>query len=465
MKIANVLSYCPNAGNNRKNISKQEKTGTNSYVQFSSAASNAIRNNAIASINFKGKEEGIEDIVAKLKNEYGIDAKFNNLYTAKTTLECVEDFVKLNNRDIFKGLKIDTFEEDKKYLWATSSNYTTKEFKIRLNNFKNKEEVAEMVQNDYDNCLIPTKNEKYQFYEALANFIEFNYNPYAYTNNFRNGTEIFSDNFLECARKISDGATISFERFNTAYIAAKMCGLEIPTDAKKFFIENCGTDINLPKPKIVKSQFDKNADFATVSEAEEHLKQYGIEAEFENLTSANLTVSAIEDFIQINDNPDMFKGLKIGKEVVGNSIFGTVRTGFDYAKNEITNCELLLNSAYDWSRHKNRAWINYSSGHYASADEKYSVYHELAHWLHFQNSPEKYSRTADKFKFGQISVNDYGKRVFGRVSGYAAKSSIEFVAEYVAARMCGHKFPKSVDDEYMAYTNLSLKFPEETRYY
>lgn len=465
MKITNIPNYCIEANRSAKSVEKQEQSTNDYYTQFSSATSNAIKNNAISSINFKGKNDEIQDIITKLKNEYGIEATFTNLYTAQTLLECVEDFVKLNNKDIFQGLKIDTFAENKNYMWSTSANYDNKKFTLRLNNFKSEQEVKELAKSEYDKCLIPANDEKYYFYEGLAGFLNFNYNVSAYFNNLNSKTNQFSDAILKCARKISNGATISFERFNDAYIASRMCGVEIPISAKKFFLERCGSDVNLPPTKIIKSQFSEKSNFTSVEEATEHLKQYGIDAEFVNLLGANLMVSAIEDFIQINNNPEMFKGLKIRVNKSDNNTYGSVRTSYDYDNHKINYSVLELNSAYDWNRHKKRTWDSYNSGHYASADEKYSMYHELAHWLHFHDSPENYSRTSDKFKYGEVHVNDYGKRVFGKVSGYAQKSSLEFIAEYIAARMCGHKFPESVNKEYHCQTNLSLTFPEKSQFY
>ena len=200
MKITNISNYSINADKSIKTLEKQEQSTNDCYTQFSSVTSNAIKNNAISSINFRGKNDEIQDIVTKLKNEYGIDATFTNLYTAQTLLECVEDFVELNNKDIFQGLKIDTFAENKDFMWSTSANYDNKNFTLRLNNFKSEDEVREFAQSEYDKCLIPSNDEKYYFYEGLAGFLNFNYNMSAYYNNINSKTNQFSDAILKCAR-------------------------------------------------------------------------------------------------------------------------------------------------------------------------------------------------------------------------------------------------------------------------
>ena len=270
----------------------------------------------------------------------------------------------------------------------------------------------------------------------------------------------FSESFLKVARKIGDNSTDNFSRFNGMYIAARMCGVEVPPNSRKFYIENVGAELNFPPAKITKNPFEKRHDFSSVEEASEYLKQYGIEAEFSKLKLANLVVDSIEDFIQINDNPDMFRGLVIKKNTNdGIHTFGSVSWKYSYLESKILDCYLSFNEAYDFERHKNTAWRNYFSGHYASASEKYSIYHELGHWLDLQSRPEEYARSNDAFARNEKYVNEIGKRRFGKVSAYAQKSPQEYIAEYIAARMCGLEFPEEVNKEIEYYTPLRLKFP------
>ena len=68
-----------------------------------------------------------------------------------------------------------------------------------------------------------------------------------------------------------------------------------------------------------------------------------------------------------------------------------------------------------------------------------------------QNNPDK------------AELSDYEKNIFGRVSNYASTSPLEFVAEYIAARMNGTKFPKAVNDQYQILYgkgDVPIKLPE-----
>ena len=85
MKIANISNVYSNSINSKRN--NDLKIGFKScenFNEFSKNSSNAIKNNAIASINFKGDDsQKIKEIELKLCEEYGIDAKFTNLVISK----------------------------------------------------------------------------------------------------------------------------------------------------------------------------------------------------------------------------------------------------------------------------------------------------------------------------------------------------------------------------------------------
>ena len=110
------------------------------------------------------------------------------------------------------------------------------------------------------------------------------------------------------------------------------------------------------------------------------MKQYGIDAEFGNLKIANLTTSTIEDFIQINEDPKMFNGLKIKMGM--HEVF----LAYFHSHNP-NNAHVAFNKAADWNKYKNTCWQNYSSGYWASPDKKNIIYHELAHWPDFNSRP------------------------------------------------------------------------------
>lgn len=245
MKIANVQS----AHYNKTTAKQVEKSTRNfrqsSYCEFSKNVSNAIKNNALSLINFKGNDvQKIDTITAKLKKEYGIEAEFKSLAIAKMTLESIEDFVKLNNKNMFEGLVIKPCEEDVDWIWDVKSDYSNKEFILRLNNNVSEEEIIQRAQKEYDNCNESSNNPKHDFYVALAEFLSFKYNPYAYVINTKNNN--YSPAFLKTARKISDTSTYNFARFNSNYIAAKMCGLSFPELVDKHYNRNTSLNLKFP---------------------------------------------------------------------------------------------------------------------------------------------------------------------------------------------------------------------------
>lgn len=463
--IALTLPIYKSTNNSLKQINKNygfscANVGHNSN-EISSSTSFAIRNNAIPFISFKGdsKENTIEEIISKLDNEYGIKSNFDNFETAKLTLEVVEDFVKLNDKNMFKGLIIEKADKDENSsLYHYSADYNNKSFILKLNNNKKIETIEQETKQDYENCKIGSPNKKYYLYEVLGHFLNFKYNPYAFINNTKQ--EPCSDFAVPIALKIGAYAKESIGRFNASYIAMKMCGENLPAKGKDLYEESVGAELNFPEEKSTPINLGITHNFKTVEEASEYLKQYGIEAQFENTIVANLTVGAIEDFIKVNNNDKMFEGLKIGTYVCSNSnVLGSIHNIYNYDTDTIKLSELNFNSSYDWQRHEKRCNFNVETGHYASNHPKYSIYHELGHWLHFQKMPREYSQLNDKFKYGQVYVNETGKINFGKISGYAQTSTIEYIAETIAARMCGLNFPQRAMQEFNELNQiLNLKF-------
>lgn len=430
--------------------------------EMSSVTSNAIKNNTIPFISFKGvtNTNSIEEIISKLDKEYGIKADFSSFETAKLTLETIEDFVKLNDKDMFNGLVIkQSSDEEEGSFYRYHSDYKDKSFVLSLNNKKSIEQLEQETKNDFENCKIGSSDKKYYLYEVLGHFLNFKHNPYAFINNTKQNN--FSDFARTIALKIGAYAQESVGRYNASYIATKMCGEMLPPDAQEVYEDCVGADLNFPKEKSTPTNLGITHNFETVEEASEYLKQYGIDAEFENTIVANLAVGAIEDFIKVNNNNKMFEGLKIGTYVSSDSnVLGSVHNIYNYDSDEIKLSELNFNSSYDWKRHDKKCEYNFETGHYASNHPKYSIYHELGHWLHFQKMPREYSQLNDMFKYGKVFVNDTGKINFGKVSGYAQISTIEYFAETIAAKMCGLSFPDKAMQEFNELNQiLNLKFP------
>ena len=254
--------------------------------EITSTTSNAIRNNVIPFISFKGSvtPNTIEEIVAKLDKEYGVNAEFDSLEMAKFTLEGIEDFVKLNNKDMFRGLVIEKYDEEASgSFYSYRANYNDKSFTLRLNNNKTLEQVEKETKEDFENCKIGAGDKKYYLYEVLGHFLNFKYNPYAFINNTKQNN--FSDMARTIALKIGGYSQESIGRFNASYIATKMCGQNLPPKAKDVYEDCVGADLNFPEENIPKLDLGIIHNFNNVDEASQYLKQYGIEAKFENIVS------------------------------------------------------------------------------------------------------------------------------------------------------------------------------------
>jgi len=212
--------------------------------------------------------------------------------------------------------------------------------------------------------------------------------------------------------------------------------------------------------------------FATVDEAVEYLKKnYDVDAEFLNIYQANLFAGAIEDFVKLNNNRDMFCGLRI-KNADSESFdeyhkikripWAQVQYRYVAAGNIYRLEELLMrcNSSF-WLQQPDRIIeehaIAYENGSHPYKDPSGTIYHELAHWLELKNKPTispkaLVSRDNPPLDFEDIEIT-------AMVSGYTQKSIAEFNAEYVAARMCGLKFPEMVNKLHKEHYGLDLVFP------
>lgn len=267
------------------------------YSEFSKISSSIAKNNALFLINFKGKNKNLslEDIISKLKKEYKINAQFSNPDTAKLFLEAVEDFVKLNSKDMFEGLVIkdykNSFFEDT--MWEIQNTPFRNSFVIGFNNSYSKEEIKDMASKEYNSCTIGADNPKYYFYEALGEFLCHKYNPYAY-NFFSNCAPQ-----IPLAKRICNNAAKTCTRYNSSYIASRMSGKNYPKELQNNYEIYLGADINFPKkPKPKTNKASKpDSKFDSIDDFRKYLKKnYNIKADFENLTVANLVTSAIERF-------------------------------------------------------------------------------------------------------------------------------------------------------------------------
>jgi len=432
----------------------------NSDGEITKEESAAARSLALSKIQKSGKLDAKENAAQYLKT-LGIDAEFDNDFQANLTKKAVDDFIKINkDPKMFEGLKIssnDYGDSVTNFGWYADCDREI--FELKLNSGFDWSDIKAKMQHAYDNCKTPSAKPEYAIYEGLGHFLNFKYNPYAYTAN-ANRDDCLNEKAMSCALKISKNAD-SFNKYNSAYIAARMSGIEYPAFFEQIFLEYVGNSgLKFPENTPTKKVAGAEHNFTTMDEVSEYLEtKFGIDAEFVNIGHANLVASAIEDFVKLNNNPDMFKGLKIAAV---NSIDQSPNVPgclyYSYSESKTKELIVKFSKAYDWRRHEEIAKYNYEEGHYASTSPKYTIYHELAHWLDANRNLREYVYNNNKIKAGQ-GFNDLGKLISGKVSNYAQKNQIEFKAEYVAAKMCGLSFPKRVDALYEENNGPELIFP------
>ena len=432
----------------------------NSDGEITKEESAAARSLALSGIQKSGKLDAKENAAQYLKT-LGIDAEFDNDFQANLTKKAVDDFIKINkDPKMFEGLKIssnDYGDSVTNFGWYADCDKGI--FELKLNSGFDWSDIKAKMQHAYDNCKTPSAKPEYAIYEGLGHFLNFKYNPYAYTAN-ANRDDCLNEKAMSCALKISKNAD-SVNKYNSAYIAARMSRIEYPAFFEQIFLENVGnSELKFPESTPTKKVAGAEHNFTTMDEASEYLEtKFGIDAEFVNIGHANLVVSAIEDFVKLNNNPDMFKGLKIAAV---NSINQSPNVPgclyYSYSESKTKELIVKFSKAYDWRRHEEIAKYNYEEGHYASTSPKYTIYHELAHWLDANRNLREYVYNNKKIKAGQ-GFNDLGKLISGKVSNYAQEDQIEFKAEYVAANMCGLSFPKRVDALYEENNGPELIFP------
>lgn len=194
--------------------------------------------------------------------------------------------------------------------------------------------------------------------------------------------------------------------------------------------------------------------FKTTQEADKYLEEkYDIMSTFTNVNQANLVVSVVEDFISLSGDTKMFKNMQIWKVHPyyddGRTIAQAGRYGID------------LSETYDWDNHAEFVKKNYEeTGFLASPDPKEVIYHEFMHYFDENSSPKRYRMLRDKIDSGKkFNPPEAEKSAAAQVSKYAMVNPLEFVAEYGAARMCGLKFSKDVDDLYEKYGGPKIAFP------
>ena len=129
----------------------------------------------------------------------------------------------------------------------------------------------------------------------------------------------------------------------------------------------------------------------------------------------------------------------------------------NFFKTDFSKPKLFIN---EYKNATNSDFIDsFNRGKTASNNLKTGLFiHELAHILDQKiNNEHKY---ATVLRSG-LNFNDMVQRIAAKVSNYATYSVDEFLAEYVAGRMDGHKYAEGVNSLfYILWGGPQINFPD-----
>lgn len=215
---------------------------------------------------------------------------------------------------------------------------------------------------------------------------------------------------------------------------------------------------------------EEQFEFSSIDEAKAYfLNEYGIKAELINLKQAHLLKSAIDEYAKLDyqeKGKKLFDGLEIGicerKPDKNGELaveYFTDDTEFDpnVDPNELDEeffenyeAKILFNKNYDWENLEQNARESYLEGFHSEYSPYHAICHELAHYLHLQNSPKQF------YLCSMIKLSKKEAALIKTVSEYAANNMDDFVAEYITGRLAGKNYLKQVDELYEKYKGPNL---------
>jgi hypothetical protein len=103
-----------------------------------------------------------------------------------------------------------------------------------------------------------------------------------------------------------------------------------------------------------------------------------------------------------------------------------------------------------WSKDVERVRSDlFASGWLSSGHRCHGVFHEIGHKMHYLQSPHLFDEDPDFSEEARFELED-------KVSRYAMKDPVEFVAEVFAGRMAGREFDEVVDRWYRHFGGPDL---------
>lgn len=420
---------------------------------ISSVASNAIRSLVLPSVNFGEAipPQTAKEINSVLKKEYGIKSTLTNPVVAKYFLNAVEDFVKLNEKDMFKGLKLSEGKPVATTYYDIVANPYKNEFEIEFTQNPKEKHLRHKAHIDFVRGRTASDNPKYMFYMLLGRYLYFKQNSEKYMYNSTNN--LISPNIF---LRIGSNAGEDYSSYIANYIATRMCNVPTTKIMNNTYEVLEGPIVNLPQQNNLKAIKGIQHSFSSTKEAHDYLKKYKINAIFPTVEIANLAVGAIEDYININNNKKLFQGLHI--------IYDTTKEPWLGATQPLLKEGVIsFNTATtDWKHADKYAQRSYDTNWHSSNNPKKTFYHELAHWLHYKNNPQNYINLHLMFEdMKKIPIDSTIKnsemnglrKNFAKVSNYGAIDPQEFVAEYITARMNGQTYPEHINRLFKMFYN------------
>lgn len=223
--------------------------------------------------------------------------------------------------------------------------------------------------------------------------------------------------------------------------------------------------------KAITADFNEEQfEFSSIDEAKAYfLNEYGIKAELINLKQAHLLKSAIDEYAKLDyqeKGKKLFDGLEIGicerkpdkngelavEYFTDDTEFdpNVDPNGLDEEFFENYEAKILFNKNYDWENLEQNARESYLEGFHSEYSPYHAICHELAHYLHLQNSPKQF------YLCSMIKPSKKEAALIKTVSEYAANNMDDFVAEYITGRLAGKNYLKQVDELYEKYKGPNL---------
>ena len=329
--------------------------------------------------------------------------------------------------------------------------------------FRNKKD--ELIGLEYKNGEITASykgNGLYKKYEYLPQNEALKESGFNFSHKFQDGSTLEEEAFYGMDDVTYKKITIK-PKGETTYIKQN----NSPKYKGEPFLRVTNKDVS----KAITADFNEEQfEFSSIDEAKAYfLNEYGIKAELINLKQAHLLKSAIDEYAKLDyqgKGKKLFDGLEIGicerKPDKNGELaveYFTDDTEFDpnVDPNELDEeffenyeSKILFNRNYDWENLEQNARESYLEGFHSEYSPYHAICHELAHYLHLQNSPKQF------YLCSMIKPSKKEAALIKTVSEYAANNMDDFVAEYITGRLAGKNYLKQVDELYEKYKGPNL---------